>query len=100
MAKKISSSDAIKGYQGILKTLSQPINFTWTGVKNKTRLDSYFDPFGNMTLQQRLHLEMAREYYKIEDMSNYNREKQIITSELQNLKKAMLLAYWQEYVEK
>ena len=98
--KKINSKEAINNYQAILKTLTKVTNFTWTGVKNKSRLDSYFDPFGNMTLLQRIHLELAREYFKIGDINHYNKEKELLLKELQGLKKAMLLAYWQEYIEK
>lgn len=34
--------------------------FTWTGVEQMDRLDSYFDPFGNLTVRQRALLELAR----------------------------------------
>lgn len=98
--KKISSKEAINKYRTILKRLPQGTDFTWTGVKNKSRLDSYFDPFGNMTLLQRIHLELAREYFIVGDTSNYNKEKELLLNELQDLKKAMLFVYWQEYIEK
>jgi hypothetical protein len=38
--------------------------FTWTGVKDFSRVDSYFDPFGNLSLAKRIRLELAREYRK------------------------------------
>src|SRR3546814_14807812 len=37
--------------------------FTWDGVKDRKRIDSYFDPFGNLTIAQRARLEAARIYY-------------------------------------
>ncbi len=98
--KKISSKEAINKYQPILKTLPKGTDFSWTGVKDKSRLDSYFDPFGNMTLWQRIHLEIAREYFMVGNTINCNKEKEFLLNELQDLKKGMLFAYWQEYIEK
>ena len=34
---------------------------TWTGVQDRSRLDSYADPFGNLTVARRALLEQARE---------------------------------------
>src|SRR3546814_17152987 len=37
--------------------------FTWDGVKDRKRIDTYLDPSGNITLAQRPRLEAARIYY-------------------------------------
>ncbi len=34
--------------------------FSWTGVKDRARLDSFFDPFGNLDVRGRAHVELAR----------------------------------------
>lgn len=34
--------------------------FGWTGVKDKSRIDSFFDPFGNLDVRQRARVELAR----------------------------------------
>lgn len=34
--------------------------FTWTGVKDRSRIDSFFDPFGNLPIASRALLEAAR----------------------------------------
>lgn len=98
--KKITAKEAIVQYNALLKTLPKTTVFTWTGVKNRARLDSYVDPFGNMTLWQRLHLELAREYFKTGDRANYTKEQNLLLAELQGLKKAMLISYMPLYIEK
>src|SRR3546814_14854292 len=37
--------------------------FTWDGVKDRKRNDSYYDPFGNPPNAQRARLEAARIYH-------------------------------------
>jgi hypothetical protein len=98
--KTIHSDEAIDQYLAILKTLPKTTVFTWTGVKSRSRIDSYFDPFGNMTLWQRIHLELAREYFKSGNINSYNKEKELLLNEFQGMKKAMLQAYWPDYIEK
>jgi hypothetical protein len=44
---------ALKGYRALLPQVSADEAFTWTGVKDSSRLDSYFDPFGNLSVRQR-----------------------------------------------
>ncbi|HKI79361.1 MAG TPA: hypothetical protein VKA26_12525 [Ignavibacteriaceae bacterium] len=100
LKKEITHENAIDEYKSLLENVNEKTMFTWTGVKDKRRLDSYFDPFGNMTLWQRTHLELAREYYLINDFTNYLKEKNIIMAEFNGLKKAMLTDYWSEYIEK
>jgi hypothetical protein len=34
-------------------------------MKDRWRLDSYFDPFGNLSVKQRLQIEIARENSKL-----------------------------------
>ena len=98
--KKIAPAEVIKRYGTLLQNLRKDARFTWTGVKHASRLDNYFDPFGNMTLWQRIHLELAREYYTVGDLQNYKKEKEILMGELQGLKKAMLISYWPAYIER
>lgn len=95
----ITPAKAIERYQDLLKGLPKEQKFTWTGVKNNLRIDSYFDPFGNMTVWQRIHLEMAREYFKLGDRNNYQLEKAIVSSEFTGLKNALLHEYIKRYVE-
>ena len=45
---------------GLIENTSPDTKFSWTGVKDLERLDSYFDPFGNLTVRQRATVELAR----------------------------------------
>lgn len=47
-------------YRDLAGHTDPTLRFRWTGVKDPTRLDSYFDPFGNLTVAQRAQLEWAR----------------------------------------
>jgi len=96
----INSAQAIEEYRKVLTGLSKENKFTWTGVKNMQRIDSYFDPFGNMTVWQRSQLELAREYFATGDRINYTKTKEILENEFTGLKKSLLREYMKIYLEK
>jgi hypothetical protein len=52
---------AVARYRRIRDEAGNALRFTWTGVKDSTRVDSYFDRFGNLTIAQRAAVETARE---------------------------------------
>lgn len=95
--KKIISEQAIEKYNSILNNLNQE-KFTWTGVKDSNRVDSYFDPFGNLSFKERIHLEKAREYKKINNIKEFNKELKNVFEDLNEYKKAMLNEYIEEYL--
>jgi len=97
--KTISHDKAIQQYKLLIQETGKKINFKWTGVKAFNRLDSYFDPFGNMKVWQRINLELAREYFMVNDMDNYLKQKKIVEGQFSGLKKAMLVDYWAQYIE-
>jgi hypothetical protein len=56
-----ASRDAtIARLRKLIQDTPQAETFSWTGVKDVARIDSYFDPFGNLTVRQRAILELAR----------------------------------------
>lgn len=57
---KLAPRDAVSRYRILENEIPAHASFTWTGVKDESRLDSYFDPFGNLTVRQRATLELAR----------------------------------------
>jgi len=57
---KTSPDSAAQRYRQLIEKTSQSEPFTWTGVKDTERVDSYFDPFGNLTVRQRARVELAR----------------------------------------
>jgi hypothetical protein len=97
---KIDITKAIGNYLSIADKVGKTETFTWTGVKSKMRLDNYFDPFGNMTIWERTHLELARSYQAAGMKDLAAKQKQLLLAEFSDLKKAMFLAYWIEYLGK
>lgn len=57
---KISLAEAARRYDAITKDPASARPFTWTGVKDLARIDSFFDPFGNLDVRQRAEVELAR----------------------------------------
>lgn len=75
--------------------------FTFDGVQDRSRLDSYYDPFGNLTVAQRALLEIAREYYQLGRAADAERVKYhlVDVSDLSVLQSHQLLAYWDAYLQ-
>ncbi len=90
----------MSGYQRVYESAKPEEQFTWTGVKDRARVDSYFDPFGNLSIKQRAQLEMARENNKLKRAIAVEDVRKQLTSQLSILKAQQLAAYWDEYVLK
>lgn len=60
---RIDARQAIARYERIASMDSDPA-FTWNGVKDRARVDSYFDPFGNLGVRRRALIESAREWHR------------------------------------
>ncbi|MFC0076511.1 hypothetical protein ACFFLS_05635 [Flavobacterium procerum] len=96
--KNISSKEAINRYNALLNNLEEQ-QFSWNGVKNKSRIDSYFDPFGNLSLKQRIRLELAREFFHLSNKDKYQKEIQLLTAEFKGYKKEMLQNYIEQFIK-
>lgn len=57
---KIASEAAIERYRALIAATPADLRFSWAGAKDPARLDSYFDPFGNLSIRQRAQLELVR----------------------------------------
>nr|WP_254696152.1 hypothetical protein [Lysobacter enzymogenes] len=57
---RIARAEAIARY-GAIAAEAGAARFGWTGVKDAGRVDSWFDPFGNLDVRRRALLEAARE---------------------------------------
>ncbi|SIO01978.1 hypothetical protein SAMN05444409_1625 [Epilithonimonas zeae] len=95
--EKIPSKKALNLYQVLLGKIDNE-NWSWNGVKDETRIDSYFDPFGNLTLKDRIRLEVAREYRKLSKHNACQNQIEIINSGLNSYKKSMLNFYIEKYL--
>jgi hypothetical protein len=91
---------AIAEYDRLLNRTEPKKGFTYTGVTDHRRVDSFFDPFGNLTISQRLLLELARENFKLHNTEGSTSAKnRLLHSGLSAMQKAQLEGYWQRYVE-
>lgn len=57
---KLSLANAARRYTAIMDDAAAAHPFSWTGAKDRTRIDSFFDPFGNLDVRQRARVELAR----------------------------------------
>jgi hypothetical protein len=57
---RLAPRAAATRYRSLLAATPAEASFTWTGVKDASRVDSFFDPFGNLTVRQRITMELAR----------------------------------------
>lgn len=94
---RISRSEAIKRYRQVANDAGVQ-SFTWNGVKDKTRIDSYFDPFGNLNIRQRALLEAARELHAEGSTNTAEKIRVELSDELAGRKQAQLSGYWKRYV--
>jgi hypothetical protein len=60
LTNRISLAEAGRRYAVIAADPAAAQPFTWDGVKDRGRIDSFFDPFGNLDVQRRARIELAR----------------------------------------
>ena len=60
LTNRISLAEAASQYAAIAADPAAAKPFTWDGVKDRSRIDSFFDPFGNLDVQRRARIELAR----------------------------------------
>lgn len=92
------ASAALRDYLRIAKAAGDN-RFTWTGVRDKARIDSYFDPFGNLPVASRALLEAARIHVsqcRPEQAAEIH--DRISRSLESDLKSIQFKAYWARYV--
>lgn len=90
---KIDRGRAIARYEAIAESAGAA-TFSWTGVKDATRIDSYFDPFGNLNVRQRALLEAAKALRAAGDSTRALQLRDRCAAELTPRQRSQLLAYW------
>lgn len=63
LTNRISLAEAARQYAAIAAEPAAARPFTWDGVKDRSRIDSFFDPFGNLDVQRRARIELARTFF-------------------------------------
>ena len=96
----VGPEDAAQHYERIRMMARDDERFTFTGVKDAARIDSYYDPFGNLSVEQRARLEIARESYKggRVEAAEGMRTHLLTSAGWSVLQRHQLEAYWDAYV--
>ena len=94
---RMSPAQAVDSYGKLLARADKEV-FTWNGVRDGSRVDSYFDPFGNLPPAKRIRLEMAREYRKWSKESEAGKHIGLVLDGLGDYKKSMLEVYLGKYL--
>ena len=98
LENRISPIEAALRYAGIGREAPAGVRFTWDGVKDRSRIDSYFDPFGNLDVGRRAWLEAAREYLAAGRPADAAEARRRVEDGLTTGQRAQLDAYWREYL--
>jgi hypothetical protein len=100
LAGRIAPDAAAARYAQVAARADSSARFTWSGVQIRARLDSYADPFGNLTVARRALLEQAREETKRGRMDEAARLRAQLEAALTPMQRVQLQAYWDDYVAK
>lgn len=90
---RINARQAIARYERIAHMEGDP-PFTWNGVKDRARVDSYFDPFGNLDVRRRALVESAREWYRLGKSAKGDALLAPVVNGLTTRKRAQVENYW------
>jgi hypothetical protein len=93
-----SATATLAAYRELLVHMPKDAGFTWTGVQDHTRVDSYFDPFGNLSLHQRLQLEIGRELYASGHPAEAEAQRAALAKLLSPTQAAQLSSYWDMFI--
>ena len=100
LAERRPAADAAAAYERIAQDADSATRFTFTGVEDSRRVDSYYDPLGNLTVRQRAFLEAAREWVR----AGRPEEARRIGAEIRRasrwgpLAQAQFDVYWARYI--
>ncbi len=98
LENRISPIEAALRYAAIGREAPERLRFTWDGVKDRNRIDSYVDPFGNLDVARRAWLEAAREYLAAGRSADAASCRRRVEEGLPAGQLAQLEAYWREYL--
>jgi hypothetical protein len=95
-----SSEEAISRYEQLYMASGSSRHFSFDGVEDRSRIDSYYDPFGNLTVSERAMVETARERSRVghHEEAVELRRQVMRTERFSVLQRIQLEAYWDEHV--
>lgn len=94
---RIRREDAIARYRAIAAEAGDA-RFAWNGVKDAARVDSYFDPYGNLDVRRRALLEAARETWALGDAEAAQTLFEACAEGLSPRQRNQLRGYWERDV--
>lgn len=92
---RIDDTSAAERYRAIATDPSAARPFTWDGVRDRGRVDSYFDPFGNLRVDQRARVELARILHARGDADAAHAALKTVREGLTARQRRQFDAYWQ-----
>ncbi|HEX6134799.1 MAG TPA: hypothetical protein VFZ24_12600 [Longimicrobiales bacterium] len=98
LVNELEPRAAVDRYREIRENADAAVRFTWDGVLDRRRIDSFADPFGNLTVRQRAALEEVRESLRAGDTARAETVRAELESTLPPLGLAQLRAYWSEWL--
>jgi hypothetical protein len=100
LQSEVDASEAIRRYEQVRAMQESATSFTFDGVADRGRLDSYYDPFGNLTIANRALVEIAREQRKLGQVDAARQILAELSADggLRELPRHQLAAYWDEFV--
>lgn len=99
LAGRIDDAAAEARYRDIADDADARRAFTWDGVRDRSRVDSYFDPYGNLRIDQRARLERARALQALGRDGDARALLDGLQRELTARQARQLDAYWQRGLE-
>ncbi|HEX5725794.1 MAG TPA: hypothetical protein VFX98_10045 [Longimicrobiaceae bacterium] len=94
----LTPAAAAARYEELARRAGAEARFTWDGVRDRSRVDSYVDPFGNLTVGQRALLEAAREHAKLGHAPRAAELRKELEAKLTPLQRMQLAAYWEDHL--
>lgn len=95
-----SPAAAATRFEQIALAADTAARFAFTGVEDGRRLDSYYDPFGNLGVRQRALVEAAREWARAGRPADAERARGALLrgGAWSPLRRAQLVVYWERYI--
>jgi hypothetical protein len=100
LTHRLGAVAAAAAYDRLATSTDTAAAFTFTGVEDVRRVDSYYDPFGNLRVRQRAMIEAAREWVLVgqPDRARHLHEQLIESRKWSALQQAELAVYWDRYI--
>ncbi|MFL5615051.1 MAG: hypothetical protein ACJ796_15405 [Gemmatimonadaceae bacterium] len=100
LTHRLPGDAAAAAYERLASSADTMAAFTFTGVEDVRRVDSYYDPFGNLRVRQRAMIEAAREWVRAgqPDRARHLHEQLIESRKWSALQEAELAVYWDRYI--